>query len=238
MSGVTIDNQDGVLSIMLNRPEKLNALNADMLEQISEALVQVRMPESGIGAILLTGAGRSFCSGADRSAFAQLTTEQQISRHAHTLKSVLLGLAESSVPVIVAVQGYALGAGCGLVTASTITIASEGAQFGYPELATGVMPALVAPVLARVVGPRRAKAMILTSQRLTAIQAMAAGIVTDVCKEDPRPIAQQLAALIARQSEGAVASILDLVDGVEQFGLAHQLEEAARVNIRDRLSRL
>lgn len=237
MTGIRTESRDGVLSITLDKPEKLNALNADMLEVMAEALAAAQRPGSDVAVILLTGAGRSFCAGADREAMAQFRSEAEISRHAYALKSVLLVLAEGGLPVITAVQGHALGAGCGLVTASTVVIAAENAQFGYPELATGVIPALVTPLLARAVGARRALALALTSQRISATQALAWGLITGLCDHDPRPAAQLMAARLATQSSRTVEGLMRLVDASGRMPLADVLEEAARFNIEEKIRR-
>lgn len=235
MRRIRTQKRDGVLSIELYRPEKLNALDADMAEECVLALEEIEQPASGIRAVLLTGAGRSFCAGADKGALARLGTEKDIRRHAEGLRRVFQLLADASVPVITGVQGHALGAGCGLVTASTVVFAAEDAQFGYPEMASGILPALVTPLLVARVGSHRARGLLLSSARFSAPQGMAMGLVTALVAGSPVEVASELAHRLAAQEDSALAGLYALLEHADRRTLGEALDYAVELNVAGKL---
>ncbi|MBX9465890.1 MAG: enoyl-CoA hydratase/isomerase family protein [Aquamicrobium sp.] len=238
MDAVRTEISDGVLSIELNRPNKLNALDADLLEQFGDALSEIEKPSSAVGAVVLSGAGRSFCAGADRDALSRISTEAEIRRHVEGLRRVFLSLAEARVPVITAVHGHALGAGCGLVTASTVVLAAEKTQFGYPEMASGILPALVAPLLVKCVGHHRARALLLSSSRFSTNEAVAMGIITASCPGNPRDAAAALARRLASQRTNLVSALNQLLNDAGEHDLRAVLDRAAELNISEKIRAL
>lgn len=238
MDAVRTEISDGVLSIELNRPDKLNALDAELLEEFGEALSEIEKPASAVGAVVLSGAGRSFCAGADRDALSRIRTEADIRRHVEGLRRVFLSLAEAPVPIIAAVHGHALGAGCGLVTASTVVFAAEETQFGYPEMASGILPALVAPLLIRCVGQHWARALLLSSRRFSTREAVAMGLVTAACPGNPRETAVALARRLTSQRADLVPGLTQLLNDAEEHDLRTALDRAAELNISAKIKTL
>lgn len=176
-----LDHQirENVLVITLNRPEKLNALNAEVLQGL-EALLHSAKTDSKVKGILLTGQGKAFCAGADihRLAECDAQTGYAFARMGQAVFRLLETLGK---PSIAAVNGYALGGGCELAMAATLRIAASTAQFGQPEVKLGVIPGYGGTQrLARLVGKGRALDLCLTGRSIDAATAQAWGLVSDV----------------------------------------------------------
>lgn len=175
---VTVDIQDGIAVITIDRPEVRNAINASVLAQISRALDELADNDDA-RIVIFTGAGdKAFVAGAD-------INELAVRKPKDGLRAAMQGVYEKveqfPKPTIAAVNGYAFGGGHELALACDIRIASTNAQFALPETSLGIMPAAGGTQrLARLVGVGRATEMILTSRRVTAQEALTMGLVTDV----------------------------------------------------------
>src|ERR1051325_10059864 len=180
---LTFDVSDRVATITVNRPDKLNALNARTIEDLSAVIDQALGSES-VGAIILTGAGRAFVAGADIS---ELQNHGAISAKALAShgQDVFRRFETSRKPTIAAVNGFALGGGCELAMACHIRIASEGAKFGQPEVKLGLVPGYGGTQrLPRLVGKGRALEMLLTRDLLDAQEAYRIGLVNRVVRPE------------------------------------------------------
>ena len=169
-----------VTILRIDRPEKLNALTAAFWTDLQTVLTQLEN-DRRTRVIVLTGAGdKAFCAGGDIAGFAQLETLAQ----KHAFQAVAMqgfaALENCSLPVIAAVNGLALGGGCELTLACDIVIASERAQFGMPESALGLVPGYGVLRAPDVIGRQMTKLMVMAGERLTAQQALAAGLVQKV----------------------------------------------------------
>ncbi len=172
---------DGIARITLNRPEKRNALSPELIEAIKDALARSAQDES-VRVVLLSGAGSDFCSGADLSGLDR-TAEQGVLDHmeaARALADVFLRMRRHPRPIVAAVRGRALAGGCGLATACDLILASGSAQFGYPEVKVGFVPAMVMAILRRSISEKRAFEMIAMGETIGATQAQAAGLINRV----------------------------------------------------------
>ncbi len=190
--------EGGVGTLTFNRPEKLNALNAEMLSEVAAALDQVgKNPE--IRVLILTGQGRAFIAGADIKVFTQLDplAARQL---AFTGQEVVSKLEQLPIPVIAGVNGFALGGGCEVAMACDLIYASEEARFGQPEINLGIMPGFGGTQrLARLVGKGLAKELCLTGRIIDAAEARAMGLVARVfpaasLMEECTKVARSLAA--------------------------------------------
>ncbi|HUA82227.1 MAG TPA: enoyl-CoA hydratase-related protein [Bryobacteraceae bacterium] len=171
----------GVARITLNRPEKRNALGPDLIAAIREALGKTARDEN-VRVVLLAGAGPDFCSGADLGALDQ-TADAGVLDHlasARQLAELFLEMRHHRRPIVAAVRGRALAGGCGLATACDLVLASESAQFGYPEVKIGFVPAMVMAILRRSVSEKRAFELIATGEIISAAQAHAVGMINRV----------------------------------------------------------
>ena len=176
--------KEGIATITFNRPKVLNALNETCLEELSHAVDAVAGDED-IRVLILTGAGeKSFVAGADITEFLKFNVlkAKLFSERGHRLVSKL---QELPIPVIAAVNGFALGGGCEIVLACDFIYASENAVFGLPEINLGIIPGFGGTQrLPRVIGKSRAKEMIFTGKMIPAAEAHAMGLVNKVCPQD------------------------------------------------------
>jgi enoyl-CoA hydratase len=176
---IRFGTEGAVATITCNRPDKLNALNQEMFADLTAAIDAVA-GNPAIRVLVLTGAGRAFVAGADIEQFTKLDplTAREFAQAGFDLGLKLEGLP---IPVIAAVNGYALGGGCELAMACDIIYAADTARFGQPEINLGIMPGFGGTQrLARLVGKGLAKEICLTGRMLDAAEAKAAGLVARV----------------------------------------------------------
>lgn len=173
---------NGVWTLTINRPESLNALNSVVLNEMGEALRQIgEMHYTNARALIITGSGaKAFVAGADIKELADLNEEQAL-QFALRGQSVFHELSLLKIPVIAAVNGFALGGGCELALACDFIYASENAKFGLPEVSLGLIPGFAGTVrLSRAVGGRRAKELTYSGQMISAQEALDYGLVNKV----------------------------------------------------------
>jgi enoyl-CoA hydratase len=177
---ILFDVKDGVATITFNRPKSLNALNLALLNEFSQALEEIRENED-IRVLVLTGAGeKAFVAGADISELATFGP-LQAKVFAQKGQSIISKLQELPIPAIAAVNGFALGGGNEMALACDFIYAAENAQFGLPEITLGIIPGFGGTQrLPRLIGPNKAKEMILTGKLIPAAEAMQIGLVNKV----------------------------------------------------------
>src|SRR5579864_5438736 len=177
---------DGAFArITLNRPEKRNALNDELLEALKDSLALAAEDEQ-VRVVLLSGAGQDFCSGADLAALDR-TADAGVLGHlatARELADVFLAMRHHPKPIVAAVRGRAFAGGCGLATACDIILAEESAQFGYPEVKIGFIPAMVMAILRRSVSEKRAFELLTTGDPIGTIEAHRIGLINRVFPDD------------------------------------------------------
>jgi methylglutaconyl-CoA hydratase len=175
-----------VATITLNRPEKRNALNDELIGGLKRALRETQDNET-VRVAVITGAGADFCSGADLSALQKIS-ESSITENLEDAASLmeLFALIRHGVrvPVVAAVRGRALAGGCGLATACDLVLASASARFGYPEVKIGFVPAMVMAILRRNVSEKRAFELITRGAEITAAEAERLGLVNHVFDDE------------------------------------------------------
>jgi len=224
-----VENVGTVRWIRVNRPDKLNALNREVLAELEAALEAAR-GEAAVRALVLSGVGeKAFVAGADIAEFEGLSAEQAqaAARRGQRLFDAVEG---NRIPVIAAVNGFALGGGCELAMSCHLRVASTNARFGQPEVKLGLIPGYGGTQrLPRLVGRGRALELLLSGAMIDAPTALAWGLVNRVV--DPAELAataQQLAEGIVAVSPAAVAGCLEAVAGGADRPLAGALElEAA-----------
>lgn len=183
-STILFDVTDGIARITINRPDKLNALNATVMQELSAAVAQVETDDA-IRGVLLTGAGpKAFVAGADISELAAQGPVDGKAR-AQLGQAVFRRLERCGKPVVAAVNGFALGGGCELAMACHLRVASEAAKFGQPEVKLGIGPGYGGTVrLPRLVGKGRALELLLTGDMIDAAEALRIGLVNRVVPAD------------------------------------------------------
>jgi 3-hydroxypropionyl-coenzyme A dehydratase len=180
MKYVQIDLLNEIAILRINRPEALNAMNLDVIFELTRA-IDIISADEGIKLLIITGAGeRSFCAGADISYMVNIdaiTAE----KYASSAQSMLNKIEKMEKPVIAAINGFALGGGCELSLVCDIRIASENAKIGQPEVTIGIPPGWGGTQrLLRIAGPAKAKEMIFTGKMITAHEAATIGLVNQV----------------------------------------------------------
>lgn len=222
MSFVTLKTQGRIALLTLNRPDALNALNAQVLADLNNAINEIEQA-SEITAVILTGIGRSFAAGADIAEMRQYTAPEG-KRFSAQGSEVLLRLESLAAPVIAAVNGFALGGGCELAMACDIRLASKTATFGQPEVGLGVIPGFGGTQrLARICGVSRAMELILTAKVIHAEEAKAIGLVSEVYQpEELMPRAWELAEQICQNAPLAVQESKKCI----RFGLQADIRTA------------
>jgi 3-hydroxypropionyl-coenzyme A dehydratase len=180
MKYIQVEPQEDVAIIRINRPEALNAMNTDVISELSRAIDIVGV-DDGIKVVIITGAGdRSFCAGADISYMVDIDP-MTAERYASSAQSVLNKIEKLEKPVIAAVNGFALGGGCELAMVCDLRIASSNAKLGQPEVTIGIPPGWGGTQrLMRIVGPAKAKELVFTGKMITADEAFQIGLVNNI----------------------------------------------------------
>lgn len=217
---ITLAVDGGIATLTVNRPDKLNALNAATMAELSSAIDEVRARDD-ISGLIVTGAGRAFIAGADISELANATAVS-----ARTLaiegQRIFRRIETSPKPVIAAVNGFALGGGCELALACHIRIASEQAKFGQPEVKLGTSPGYGGTQrLPRLVGKGRALQLILTGETIDAAEAYRIGLVNRVVPADS--LIESAEALLKQIIANGPLAIAACIEAVE-LGLDMSLE--------------
>ena len=181
MSEITTETADSIITITLNRPEKRNALNDALINDLKAALQAADQDET-LCAVIIKGAGKDFCSGADLSALRKISESDVLENHADAdnLRELFSVIRRVKIPVIAAVHGRALAGGCGLATACDLVLATDEARFGYPEVKIGFVPAMVMAILRRNVSEKRAFALTTQGFEFDAATAKSFGLINEV----------------------------------------------------------
>ena len=230
--------ENSIARITLNRPEKRNALNDALIAEIKRGLEQAAADEN-VRAIVISGAGKDFCSGADLSALQKIA-QASVSDNTDDARSLLdlfVLIRQIRVPLIAAVKGRALAGGCGLATACDLVLASETARFGYPEVKIGFVPAMVLAILRRNVSEKRAFELITRGEEIGAAYAKEIGLVNQVFSDDT--FDDDVDAYVRRFTEvssTAVALTKGLLYQVDGLQFLEALETGADVNVIARMT--
>jgi methylglutaconyl-CoA hydratase len=230
--------EDAVARITLNRPEKRNALNPALIAGIKDAMRDGSRDER-VRVIVMTGAGKDFCSGADLSVLQQIA-EADVSENAEDARSLLelfLLIRQIPVPVVAAVRGRALAGGCGLASACDLVLASASARFGYPEVRIGFVPAMVMAILRRNVSEKRAFELLTRGAEISAEQARTFGLVNEIYADES--FDNDVAAYVsdfAKLSRSAISLTKTLLYQMDGLSFPAALETGADVNVIARLT--
>ncbi|MCH1572014.1 MAG: enoyl-CoA hydratase-related protein [Longimicrobiales bacterium] len=239
MSDLLLFRVDGrVAWLTLNRPEKRNALNGALVEALKEGLARAaENPE--VRVVALGGAGKDFCSGADLAELERIAEmgEDENLEDARSLGALFQQMRNHPNPIVAVVRGRALAGGCGLASACDLVLASEDAEFGYPEVYLGFVPALVMTILRRKMGEGRAFELVAQGDRFGAVEAHRLGLVNRVCPvaDFETEVSLYLAAL-AKKPSSAVRMTKSLLYELDSLGFNEGIERAAQVNVDARMS--
>jgi methylglutaconyl-CoA hydratase len=239
-SSVVLYRVEGSIALItLNRPEKRNALNDEVVAGIKSALKKATS-DQGIRVVVLTGAGKDFCSGADLSALQKISgasVDENVA-DARALLELFLLIRQVPVPVVAAVRGRALAGGCGLASACDLVLAAGSARFGYPEVKIGFVPAIVMAILRRNVSEKRAFELITRGAEISADEARQFGLVNQVFSEETFDSdVTDYVTEFEKMSLSAVALTKSLLYQIDGLSFAEALETGTDVNVIARLTK-
>jgi methylglutaconyl-CoA hydratase len=230
-STLKIERDAALAIITLTRPEKRNAISSQMIADLLAVLAEADSSDARV--IILTGEGKSFCSGMDldelralasRSAAAHLEDSRTMARLFRTVYSF-------PKPLIAAVNGPAIAGGCGLATLADFTLAVPDAKFGYTEVKIGFIPALVSVFLRRQIGEKLTRDLCLTGRLFEAAEAKSLGLVNEVVPaEELMPAARKLASTLLANSPTSLARTKHLISQMPEADLDREISMAIQAN--------
>jgi methylglutaconyl-CoA hydratase len=230
---------DGVLTLTLDRPDRRNALNDDIVAALTGALADAAADHE-VRVIVLRGAGPDFCAGADLEALHRLAATADPAANladAQSLGALLVVMRRHPKPIVAAVHGHALAGGAGLATACDLVVARDDAVFGYPEVHIGFVPAMVMALLRRAVGEKVAFELVVRGERMGAEEAAGLGLVNRVIpsagwEDGVRDYAREVAA----RSASAVSLIKRLLYGIDGLSFEEAIARGAEINVLARMT--
>jgi len=224
--------QDGVLTVTLSRPEKRNAIDTPMIDALLLMLERADL-DGDVRVVALRGAGTDFCAGMDLNellASADRTVEENRQAALH-FAELFLRMRQLPKPIVALVHGRALAGGCGLATACDIVLAAESAQFGYPEVQRGFVPAIVMTLLKRTAGEKVAFDLAATGRIVTASEAAGLGLVSRVYEDsDFEEQAGEVLRALAASSASALAFTKQQFYQLDGMGFEDGVRLGADVN--------
>lgn len=232
MSEILITTEDSIRTITLNRPEKRNALNDALVNDLKTALREADEDES-LRAIVISGAGKDFCSGADLSALQKIAESSVLENlaDAESMMELFALIRRVKVPVIAAVHGRALAGGCGLATACDLVLAASSARFGYPEVKIGFVPAMVMAILRRNLSEKNTFELITQGFDFSADEAVDMGLINHVyADEEFEQKVNDYISVYKKVSRSAVVLSKKLMYQIDGMNFDASLQLGAEVN--------
>jgi methylglutaconyl-CoA hydratase len=234
-STVTLAYDGSVATVMLNRPEKRNAISYELIDDVLRALAEVESSSAQI--LIVTGAGKAFCSGMDLGNLRSITgrTPEENQSDSASMARLFSTIYEFPKVTIAAVNGPALAGGCGVATLCDFTLASTGAKFGYTEVRIGFVPAIVSTFLLRQIGEKQARDLLLSGRIIGAEEAFRLGLANEIV--EPGKLldrVRELAASLLRNSPASLLATKRLLTRISSDSLDRQIAAAIDENARIR----
>ena len=231
-----LDFRGEIAQITLNRPDKRNAINTQMIAEVQTALDAIEKSHARV--VILTGAGKAFCAGMDLDMLAAIAKQSPAENQddSRRIAKMLRRIWSFTRPMIAAVNGPAYAGGCGIATLCDFTLASSDAKFGYTEVKIGFLPAIVSVFLTRQIGEKRSRDLLLTGRIIGSQEAREFGLVTEVVDPPDRLMARatELANDLIAASPSSLSRAKRLLVSSEAAGVDHDLERAILENARIR----
>jgi methylglutaconyl-CoA hydratase len=227
-----------IARITLNRPDKRNALDDVIVSEFKDALRAASRDDS-VRVVLVTGAGKDFCSGADLASLQRVSEAgvEESMASARAMGELFVEMRRHPHPIIAAVRGRALAGGCGLATACDIILAAESAQFGYPEVNIGFIPAMVMAILRRSVSEKRAFELITRGEIISASVAAEIGMINRVFPDDQFDAAvEAYVGQMAAKSASAMSLAKNLVYHMDGMTFETAIEAGVQLNAITRMT--
>ena len=222
----------------MNRPEKRNALNDELVSELKAALTDAD-GDTSLYAIVIRGAGKDFCSGADLESLRKISeaSYDENLEDARSLAELFAFIRRVKIPVIAAVHGRALAGGCGLATACDLVIATQSARFGYPEVKIGFVPAIVMAFLRRNTSEKRAFEIATQGFEFSSAEAERLGLINHIVTDDAfEEEVARFAAVYEKVSRSAVIMSKKLLYEMDSLDFAASIEAGAKANAEARMS--
>lgn len=239
MSVLLIEDRGPVRILTMNRPEKRNALNTELTRSLLEKLLQADKDDS-VSCVILTGAGKGFCAGADLAEFKDLVPEKQhlVDERAELTMQLHLVFSKMAKPVVTAINGAAMGGGAGLAIAGDLAVMAMGGTLGYPETRHGIVAAIVMANLVRQVGRKTAFELVSLGEPIDAAKALSLGIVNRVVGEGESLVAAvEMAEKLSKIDPKALRATKTLFHEVADLALEEGLKRGREANRRMRAFR-
>ena len=232
---ILVTEEDGVETIMLNRPERRNAMTPEMQSELIAAMEEAGASDCRV--VVFAGAGEAFCAGRDLSALQGMNnkTAAEHTADAERVAKLFRTLYELTKPTIAMVQGAAVAGGTGLATMCDFTLAVPGAKFGYTEVRIGFVPAVVSAFLVLQIGDKQARDLLLTARLFTSEEALRLGLVNEVVEAgrlEARTL--ELAGVLKANSPEALAATKRLLRAQNRVWLDAAIAEALAANAEAR----
>jgi methylglutaconyl-CoA hydratase len=235
---IRLAHDAGIATITLNRPDKRNAISYELIEELRLGLDEIA--NSSVLVLILTGAGKAFCSGMDLEDLTGLVgrSAEQNLKDSETMAHLFRSLYDFPKPTIAAVNGAAIAGGCGLATLCDFTLAVPEAKFGYTEVRIGFVPAIVSTFLLRQIGEKHARDMLLTGRIIAAEEAHRIGLVNEiVAAKELNQRARELALQLMENSPASLMRTKRLLSEHARSELDAQMRSAVRENAAIRATR-
>ncbi len=238
MSEITTAEENSILTITLDRPEKRNALNDALVKSLKDVLREADKNER-LRAIVIRGAGKDFCSGADLSALQKIAESDVMENlaDAENLLELFSLVRKIKIPVIAAVHGRALAGGCGLATACDLVLATKSARFGYPEVKIGFVAAMVTAILRRNLSEKRAFELVTQGFEFSSDEAEKIGLINRVFDDETfDDDVKKYVSVYEKVSHSAVILSKKLLYQMDGMTFETALETGAQINTIARLT--
>ena len=232
---LTVSHEDRIATITLNRPEKRNAVSFQLVEDLIGALAAIDKSDSQV--VIITGAGKAFCSGLDLEELKSLIgkSHEQNLKDSATMANLFRTIYDFPKPTIAAVNGAAIAGGTGIATMCDFTLAVPEAKFGYTEVKIGFVPAIVSSYLVFQVGHKIARDLLMTARLFDAAEAHRYGLVNEIVPaENLMSRARALAGVLLENSPSSVQATKRLINGFIKEQLDVQVAAAVKDNARIR----
>lgn len=237
MKWINYETTNRVATITLNRPEKRNALNHEVVAELKSAF-NLAGTNKDVKVVVLKANGEAFCAGADLQYLQQLRhfSEEENRRDSDHLKELFEIIYTLDKVVIAQVQGHALAGGCGLATVCDFCIAAAEAKFGYTEVRIGFIPAIVMFFLVRKIGEARARQLLLTGELISATEAQQLGLINKVVESSSltTEVDSLVQLLVNKNSMEAMAMTKQMIAEIQSMDMKSGLNYAAAMNAKAR----
>jgi methylglutaconyl-CoA hydratase len=237
MNSLLYSSSNRIATVTLNRPDKRNALNAELVSELTTSFMKAEQDEQ-VKAIILKAAGDTFCAGADLAYLQQLqqnSLEENLT-DSKNLKDLFLKIYTLSKPVIAQVQGHALAGGCGLATVCDFCFSVPEAKFGYTEVKIGFIPAIVMVFLIRKIGDGKARELLLSGNPVNADEALKKGLINRIVVQEEleKTVMDFTEHLVNTNSSISMKLTKQMLAEVQQRPLHEALQYAAEMNAQAR----